>query len=115
MKVLTLKLGDKVYTTTRITAWMAREAMKISKDAIALARIGQTLNDTEITDELQIKTADEALGQVLDLMLRKVNLICKVYGDKFSVDELENELTNAEIDQHIADISSGLSEVIEKN
>ena len=85
MKVLTLKINDKTYTTGKITAYQAKEAIKINKEAIKLARMGTNL-DAESTD---IDLAEEIFTQLEELGNRKANLICSVYIDKFDQDELE--------------------------
>jgi len=109
MKTLTLKLGDKLYTTGRITAWQSREALAVNKDLIASAKRGQEL------DKSDIDGIEQFLQEMDDLNVRKANLICEVYGNKFTVDELEKNLTNEDIENQLMQIVQGISGVVEKN
>ncbi|MVB11181.1 hypothetical protein CAFE_18890 [Caprobacter fermentans] len=109
MKTLTLKLGEKIYTTGRITAWQSREAMAVEKDTLAVARKGKEL------DKNDLSSVEQMLQQFEDASIRKANLICDVYGNKFTVDELEKSLSNEEIERCLVDIVNGISGVVEKN
>jgi hypothetical protein len=110
MQVLSLTLGEKTYTTVRVTAFMSKEAMRINRDAMALAK-----RSKEIKEELDADAAEEILDELLDLNDRKVNLICEVYGNKFTADEVLNGLTAAEIDAEVQKITRGVTGVIVKN
>ena len=109
MKTLTLKLGTKLYTTSRITAWQSREAMAVNKDLITVARKGKELDKDDMAGIEQMMQEMENVG------IRKANLICDVFGGKFTVDELEKNLTNEEIEKCLMDIVQGISGVVEKN
>jgi hypothetical protein len=109
MKTLTLKLGDKTYTTGRITAWQSREAIAVNKDLLAIARKGNEL------DKNDIASVEQLMQDIEDINIRKANLICDVFGGKFTVDELEKNLTNEEIEKCLMDIVQGISGVVEKN
>ena len=112
MKVLTLKLGNKTFTTGKITAFMSKEAIKINKDALRLAKIGQEIQQS---DENDIDLISDMLEQLQDLSNQKAWLITKVYEDKFTVDELENNLSSEEIDDQISLIINGISGIARKN
>lgn len=110
MQVLSLTLGEKTYTTVRVTAFMSKEAMRINRDAMALAK-----RSKEIKDDLDADAAEEILDELLGLNDRKVNLICEVFGGKFTADEVEKELSSAEIDAEVQKITRGVTGVIVKN
>ncbi|HHY28091.1 MAG TPA: hypothetical protein GX523_15350 [Desulfitobacterium dehalogenans] len=109
MKTLTLKLGGKTYTTSRITAYLSREAMAVNKDMLGIAKTAKAL------DQDDIDGAEKLMEDMESAAIRKANLICEVYGNKFTVDELERNLTNAEIDEQVNRIIQGISGVVEKN
>ena len=110
MKVLILTLGEKKYTTGKITAYLTRKSFAINKMALQIAKMSETLGDEPNTDEVF-----KMLEEIEQLKLEKANLICEVYGNKFSVDDLEKELSDEEIDEEISRISYGISGEIEKN
>ncbi len=111
MKVLTLKLGDKKYTTGRITAYLSREALKVQSDAVKIAKRGQEM----LKGTTDVEAAGELLDDVLTLRDKKAWLLCTVYGDAFTAEELESALTDEEIDAEINRIISGIAGVVAKN
>lgn len=111
MKVLTLKLNGKTYTTGKITAFLSKEALKIQKDALTLAKRGQEVQgDTE-----NLEAVDNILSSLLEVRERKTWLICEVYGNKFSADDIEKNLDDDEIEAEINRIISGIYGVVTKN
>lgn len=114
MKVLTLKIGGKTYTTGKITAFLSKEAMKINKETISLAKKGQEIQNSGELD-YDIGVIDDLMNSMLELSERKAWLICELHGNKFSVDDLEKELSTEEIDAEINRIVAGISGVISKN
>lgn len=111
MKVLMLKVGEKTHTTGKITAYLSREALKIQTEAIQVAKTGM---DIEKIDG-DINAAGQLMQSLLDLRDRKSWLICQVYNDTFTFEELENELSSEEIDAEINRIISGISGTAIKN
>lgn len=111
MKVLTLQLGDKTYTTSRITAHMAKEAMRINKDSLTFAKNTKADSGSNV----DVSKAEELMENMLELADRKSNLICEVYGNKFTVDELDDALTSEEISIEILHILRGVNGIVEKN
>nr|DAQ35645.1 MAG TPA: hypothetical protein [Caudoviricetes sp.] len=109
MKTLKLKLGEKLYTTGRITAWQSREAMAVNKDMLSVARRGKEL------DKDDLPGIEQMMQEMDDASIRKANLICEVFGNKFTVDDLENNLTSEEIEKCLMDIVQGISGIVEKN
>lgn len=111
MKTLTLKLGDKTYSTIKVTAFLSKEALKIQKESIELAKIGKEIqNDLENLDSIE-----ELLNKMAELNDRKAALICEVYGNKFTIDELQKNLSDEEINIEINRIILAVSDVIQKN
>ncbi|MPM27251.1 hypothetical protein SDC9_73761 [bioreactor metagenome] len=117
MKVMTLKLSEKIYTTIKVTAYMAKEAMRINRDAVALGKLGNELRDEgkKASDAEKLDGADKVFDELLEISERKTALICEVYGNKFTADELEKALSPAEIDLEINKILMGVTGVIGKN
>jgi hypothetical protein len=89
---------------------MSKEAMRINRDAMALAKKAK-----EIKDNLDAEAAEEIMIELLELNDRKVNLLCEVYGGKFTADEVEKALSTAEIDAEVQKITRGITGVITKN
>lgn len=111
MKVLTLKLNDKTYTTGKITTFLSKEALKIQKEALELGKKGKEIQ----SDNENLDTVDELLTLLFELKERKTWLICEMYGNQFTADELEKSLDDEEIDNQINAIISGICGVIQKN
>lgn len=109
MKTLVLKLGNKTYTTSRITAYLSREAMAVNRELLEIAKTARAL------DQDDLDGAEKLLDDMDCAAIRKANLICEVYGSKFTADELERNLTNEEIDAQVNGIINGISGVVEKN
>ncbi len=111
MDILTIQIDGRKYTAGRITAYLTREALKIQADAVKLAKQGQVL--------LKNTTDLDAAGQLMDDMMslrdRKVWLLCQVYGNAFTQDELEKALTDGEIDWELNRIINGIAGVVTKN
>ena len=111
MRVLTIKLGDQSYSTGKITAYLSREALKIQSEAIKVAKRGQELLKTP--DD--VDAAGELLDDIIALRDKKGWLLCQVYGDQFTLEELEAHFDDKEIDAEINKIISGISGVVTKN
>ena len=111
MNLLSITVGGQKYMSSKLTMSLTREAMKINRDALALA---EKIKDVDPT-AMDLDSSLDMLNQLEDQMDRKVLLICRVYGDKFSVSDLESEFTQAEIDLEINRIIQAASGVISKN
>ena len=111
MKVLTLKLGDQFFSTGKITAYLSREALKVQSEAIKVAKRGQEL----LKDSDNVVAAEELLDDIISLRDKKAWLLCQVYSDQFTLEELERELDDEEIDTEVNRIISGISGVVTKN
>lgn len=111
MKILTLKLNDKTFMTGKITTFISKEALKIQKDALSLAKAGKNIQNGEV----DIDEIDSLLDKLLELKERKTWLLCEVYSNKFTPDEIEKALDDEEIDEAIKSIISGICGIISKN
>jgi 23S rRNA pseudoU1915 N3-methylase RlmH len=113
MKVLILNLNGKTYTTGKITAYLSRQALKIQKDALEIAKKGKEME--EKTEGISVEETNNLLDSLEDLRNRKSWLICEMYQNKFSPDELEKFLDDDEIDSEINNILTGITGIISKN
>lgn len=111
MKILTLKVNGKTHTTGKITAFLAKQAININKEALKLAKTGQAMAD----NAEDIDLAERLFEEMDELNNRKAWLVCELYANKFTQDELEKELTLTELDAEIAKIIRGISGITEKN
>lgn len=118
MTVTKIKLGEKTYSTGKITARMTREALKIQKEAMELMKKGAKFQDqdTEIdmTSEEIINISGELIVGQEELSDRMEQLIIDAYGDKFTIDELENELSTEEIGLEFNKIFSRIPKTVQK-
>jgi hypothetical protein len=112
MKVLSLKIGDKTYTTSRITAYLSRKAMAINTASLTLAKEGVALRDSE---EKDLDATSALMGKLTELSDMKSWFVCQVYGERFSLEELEMSLTTEEIEEEVRRITTAIFGVIEKN
>lgn len=113
MKVLNLKIDGKTYTTGKITTYLSREALKIQKDSIVLAKKGKELEQSGNLDDLE--AAEELLDTMDELYKKKSWLICEVYKNEFTIEQLEKELSDEEIGKEVEKILYGITGVIQKN
>jgi len=113
MKILSLKLNDKTFMTGKITAFLSKEALKIQKESLALAKKGKILQ--ECAEESQVDGAEELLTAMMEIREKKTWLICEVYQNKFDIETLEKNLDDEEIDQEINKILYGIVGTISKN
>ena len=113
MKILTLKIGEKTYTTGRVTAFLSRKAMEISRETIELAKLGTAMKEQEGSTDLN--AVSELMEKLSDLKSQKAWFISQVYGEKFTVEDLEQNLTDEEIDAEVMKITNAIFGVIEKN
>jgi hypothetical protein len=113
MKVLILKIDEKTYTTGKITAYLSREALKIQKETIALAKKGKEVEQSENLND--IEAAEELLDKMEELYQRKSWLICEVYKNQFTTEQLEKEFSNDELGEEIEKILYGITGIVQKN
>ncbi|WP_085833841.1 phage tail assembly chaperone G [Clostridium merdae] len=109
MKTLTLQLGKKLYTASRVTAWQSREAFAINRDQLEFVRKAKSLENPTEDDMADI------LKQMEESNDRKANLICEVYGNKFTSDVLLKSLTSEEVDEQINNLVYGIMGIVQKN
>ena len=110
MALLKIKVGGKAYMSTKITMHQTKEALKINRDALKMAKGAKDIKETD-----DIDLVESFMDETIDVNDRKVQMICDVYGNKFSPDDLENEFSIEEINTAFNDIISGASGTIEKN
>lgn len=109
MKILKLKINDKTYMSGKITTYMTKEALRIQREALTIAEKAQEL------DKGDLDIAAELFDEIYELSDRKTWLLCEVYGDQFTPDDVERGLSPDEVDMAINMIISGASGVVEKN
>jgi len=109
-------MGEKQYLSGRITAYMSREALKINKESMDLLKIQKEFEKNK-QEGVQVdgETAMTLLDALERLGDRKANLICNVFDNKFSYDDLVNTLTEAEIDQTVTNIFLASRGILQKN
>lgn len=110
MKVLTLKINGTTHATAKITAYNARQALKIQQESLGIAETAERLGG-----EAGVAETNALINAMIELRDKKTLLIVDVYGYKFSPEDLEKELSDNEIDLEISRIINGISGVIEKN
>lgn len=108
MKTLTIQLGEKIYTSGKITAWFTKECMSLNRELMEFSKTAQS-------GETDIDGAAGILEKMQEFMNRKVNLICEAYGNKFTADEVLKNLTTEEIEEQITQIAYSVQGVVAKN
>lgn len=108
MNVLSIKVNETTYKAGKISMYLTKEVLKIQKEALSITKIDEeSISDTE--------KAEEILDRLFELGERKTLLLCEVYGDMFTPEELERAMSQQEIDFEINKVIRGASRVIEKN
>lgn len=110
--IMKIKLGSKTYTATSLPASVSREAMKISRDALELAKMGDEIK--EATDSGDYDNISDLLEKLIEIKDRKAALVCKVYDNKFDVDTLLDNASDADIDQQINALTTSISSMVAK-
>jgi len=110
MTLLKIKVGGKSYMSSKITMYQTKEALKIHRDAMKMATEAADMKDSGDIERVQL-----FMDEMIEINDRKVNMICEVYGGKFSPDDIEKEFSPDEINTAFNDIISGTSGTIEKN
>jgi len=111
MKVLSLKIGEKTYTTGRATAYLARKALEINKKTIEMAKKASEIKEGGV----DLDAVDGLMTQMSEINDLKSWLICVVYGDKFTVEQLENSLTAEELTAEVQRVTQAIMGIIPKN
>lgn len=114
MKILSLKLwegteNEKVYKSGKISLFLTKEALKIQKEALTMAKKAEGM------DMSDINLAEDILEEACAISDKKVWLICEAFGNQFSADDLEKCLDGGEIDTTLSQLIGRVSGVIEKN
>jgi hypothetical protein len=111
VKILSIQINGKTYMTGKITAFLSKEALKIQRDSLELGKIGKEVQQ----DGSNLDRVGEMLDMIEDLNKRKAWLICEVYQNQFTPDELEKELSSEEITLEVNRIIFGVTGIISKN
>jgi hypothetical protein len=111
MRVLNLKVGDATYTTGRASAYLARKALEINRKTIDMAKKAKGIKESGA----DLEAVDGLMEQLEELNNLKSWLICAVYGDKFTVEQLENSLTSEELTEELKRVTQAIMGIIPKN
>ena len=111
MTVLTVNVGGKTYTTSRITTGLSREAMRITEESLKHANFAKSGSETTDPESFALDLPQRTLA----LSDRTLNLIVRAFGYSFGIDELEDSLTNLEVNQLVNDITRGVQGIASKN
>ena len=112
MLIRSLKIGDKTYTTGKITAYISRKALEINTESLAITKAGSALKDSEGD---RYEELESYLRRLAELRTSRSWLVCEAYEKQFTIEELENGLSVGEIEAEVLGIVHGVSSVIEKN
>lgn len=111
MQILSLKVGDTTYTTGRATAYLARKALEINRKTIEMAK-----KATEIKGGgADLDAVDSLMAQMEELSNLKSWIVCQIYGEKFTVEQLENSLTAEELTAEVQRVTQAIMGIIPKN
>lgn len=110
--ILKIKLGNKTHTATSIVSSITREAMKINRDLLEIAKSEGTY--VQAAEDKNFDSLTDMMEKLIEIKDRKAALIVKTYGDKFDIDTLLDNTTDAEIDEQINLLTNGISGIISK-
>lgn len=113
MKMLTIEINGEKFLSSKISAYHSREARKIQKDSIQLAKKGRALVKGIEGDGMD--ETEDIMAILDDLANRKACLICEIYGSKFTSDDLEKNLSDGEIDAAVNNILFAVDQTLSKN
>lgn len=106
MNTITARIGGKTYTATAITTGAARETVRLMEELDAVRRQALTLGEWSGAAEISA-----AVRARLRCDERETALICRVFGDRFAPDDVEDSLTRAELDALTAQISAAVGDL----
>lgn len=114
--MIKILIGEKQYLSGRITAYMSREALKINKESMDLLDIQKKIEKNKQEDiQIDGDTARKLLDALDTLSDRKARLVCSVFENQFSYDDLIKGLSDAEIDKAVTDIFLASRGILQKN
>jgi hypothetical protein len=109
--VYTIEINDKRYTQVRILAYLARSAIALNRETLDFAKQAQEIQKSDVG----VEDVEQITERISELNDRKSNLVCEVFENKFTVDELERNYSVAEITELVQKIVSGIGGTLTKN
>ncbi len=106
MRILTVRVGGKTYTAAAITTGLAREALRCMDEIGELQK--KTAALTYAAGAAEISAAVRARLRCSD---RQTALLCRVFGDRFTADALEDSLTRPELDALTLSVAEAVADV----
>lgn len=106
MQVITARVGGKTYTAAAIPTGLARETLRamdeIERVRAAARALGEDSGPAEISDAVRARLRCEQ---------RQLSLLCRVFGEKFTADALEDSLTRSELDALTLSVAEAVADV----
>lgn len=106
MQILTVRVDGKTYTASTITTGLARETLRCMEELTAVRKKAQALD------------ADCGAAEILPAVRARLRcddraaaLLCRVFGDRFTADALEDSLSRAELDALILRLADAVADV----
>lgn len=104
MNTITTRIRGKTYTAAALTTAAARETIRVMEELDAVRRRALALGEESGAAEISA-----AVLARLRCAERETALICRVFGDRFTPDDVEDSLTRAELDALTAEISAAVA------
>lgn len=89
---MNITINGTKHESGKITAAMARRAMELNMEALDTAADAEAVKENP-----DASNANALLAKLYENMGAKANLICRVFGDAFTPEELMDSLTPAEL------------------
>lgn len=106
MRIITARIGEKTYTTGSISTGLAREIIRCMEDITAVGKSSLALgSDSGAADVVRVLRAQ------LDVATRETNLICRLFGNNITADDVENSLSRTERDRLITAAADAVGEL----
>lgn len=110
MKIIKLEIAGKTYMSGKITTYLTKQALRLQKDALEYATTAM-----KAMDRTNIEAASKLTDELMELQDRKVWVLCEAFGNQFTVDDVEKNLDQEEVDSVINQIIGAVGATIEKN
>ncbi len=106
MKPFRIKIKDTLFYAAKITMAQSREAIRINNEKLELSKYEESGT---------VEDATYVYAKLDELLVRQLILICEVFENKFTIDELQNELTRAQVEDEVRKIITGTVGIVTKN
>ena len=114
---MNMTINKKTYVSRPLTMSITREAFRIFTEWTKIAEKANSMSASN-DDENKLETLKKVSGLLednTDILERKCELLVRFYDNQFSLDELYDGVTTAEVEAEFMKIIRSINGAIEKN